>query len=189
MGVEEEPLDRLTVTEGFARDFIARGGSPSTVGATSGRRSGVYYNGADVLITAQKFVRRRELPSNSTSSGWGAEPGVTSTSSTWLIDGMRDVRIVREHERRRGLVLAASAVPAAAVFYTFIVWKHWWLLIAAFAVQAAAAWAVRPRRVWELRATYRGADLLLLRTSDAAVLNKVTRALRRAVEARQFPGE
>jgi hypothetical protein len=50
---------------------------------------------------------------------------------------------------------------------------------------AGASWSVR-RRPLELRAIYRGHLVCLYRTTDRQVYNQLTRALRRALEAREL---
>jgi len=82
----------------------------------------------------------------------------TTPAKGFAIQDLRNVGLVR-----------TGAVAVAVPF----------LLLAGFS-------GVRSRR-WELRATYRGHDVVLYSTSDTRVFNQVARALRRAVEDARPP--
>jgi hypothetical protein len=67
-------------------------------------------------------------------------------------------------------------------------YAYGFLAVAVPVLLAAAFWRTPPRR-WELRATYRGHEVILYASCDTRVFNQVVRALRRAVEdARPIAG-
>jgi hypothetical protein len=128
-----------------------------------------YYRGPDAVVTDRLFVWR------------------TTPTKGFVVRDLHNVGLVRgEVDPLRpytapvvvgALVLVAAAwnmLDAPAAYATGV------LAIAAVAVFATAG-RRRPRR-WELRATYRGYEVMLYASSDVRVFNQVVRALRRAVE-------
>jgi hypothetical protein len=141
----------------------------------------IYYRGADAVVTSRDFL------------------GGTAPARHYAIRDLRNVHITRsDAERLRPtvphlvtglLIIALAAWPlwrasrVSALVLAALVGSAV-LLPAAAAV--AVAWRLRPQR-WELRATYRGADVALYASADERVFNQVSRALRRAIEDARPP--
>lgn len=127
-----------------------------------------YYRGPDAVVTGTVFAGRD-----------AAQP--------YAIRDLRNVHISRAerfepsaaHVAAGLLIISATAVP---VWHASPLSA---LALAAFGMPALALgallWRMRPQ-TWELRATYRGAAVVLFYSSDERVFNQVTRALRRAIE-------
>ena len=137
-----------------------------------------YYHGPDALVTDRLFL-------------WYSTPpkgfAVRELRNVGLVRGDADpLRPYTLHVAAATLVLAAAAwtmldTPAAYVLGL--------LAVAVPAGFTAVTMRSRPRR-WELRANYRGLEVVLYASSDARVFNQVARALRRAVEdSRPAPGD
>jgi hypothetical protein len=134
-----------------------------------------YYRGTDAVVTDALLVWR------------------TTPTKSFVIRDLRNVGLVRadvDHVRPYTThVVAATAVLAAATWtlsHTPAAYFLGFLAVALPAGFSVAAWRSRPRR-WELRANYRGAEVVLYASSDVRVFNQVTRALRRAVEDARPP--
>lgn len=127
-----------------------------------------YYRGPDVVVTSAVFAGR-------------------ATAQTYAIRELRNVHISRAERFEP----TAAHVAAGLLFVTAAAAPLWQasplhaLGLAALGMPALAAgtvmWRLRPQ-TWELRATYRGAEVMLYFSSDERVFNQVTRALRRAIE-------
>lgn len=129
-----------------------------------------YYSGSDAVVTSEKFAWR------------------TAPARVFAIHELKDVGIVRGDID--GLRPTSAHVAGGSVILVAATWPIWdtpqlialsALIIAVPSVVAAACWRMRPR-VWELRATYRGLDVVLYSSADARVFNQVRRALLRAME-------
>jgi uncharacterized protein DUF6232 len=129
-----------------------------------------YYRGPDALVTDRLFV-------------WHTTP-----AKGFLVRELRNVGMVRDeadplrpytaHVAAAALVLVGATwlmldTPAAYVLG--------FLAVAVPGSFTAFSMRSRPRR-WELRANYRGLEVVLYASSDARVFGQVARALRRAVE-------
>jgi len=130
-----------------------------------------YYRGPDAVVTSEIFV------------------GNGAPRTQFAIRELRNVCIARtEAEDFRP---SAVRITGGLVIIAMAAWPLWMaspsLALALIAlgvpatVVAAAFWRLRPQR-WELRATYRGADVELYTSADERVFNQVSRALRRAIE-------
>jgi Family of unknown function (DUF6232) len=129
-----------------------------------------YYRGPDALVTSEKFVWR------------------TAPARVFAIRELRKVGIVRaaDDDGRS----TSAHVAGGSVILVAATWPVWdtpqlvalgALIIAVPGVVAAACWRMRPQ-AWELRATYRGMDVILYASSDVRVFNQVSRGLRRSME-------
>jgi hypothetical protein len=134
-----------------------------------------YYRGPDAVVTDQFFVR------------------LTKPIRSYVVRDLRSVGLVRaEGSRLRSYTLhvaGATLVLVAAAWMTLDSLVGYALGAVAVATPSAFAVArlrMRPQR-WELRATYRGARVLLYASADVRVFNQVARALRRAVEDARPP--
>jgi hypothetical protein len=129
-----------------------------------------YYRGPDAVVTDRLFVWR------------------TTPTRGYVVRDLHNVGLVRREISGVGKSLvpvgggalvvlvtawATLAAPVAAVTS----------LVAAIAllIVSTAGRRMRPRR-WEMRATYRGREVVVYASSDVRVFNQVTRALRRSVE-------
>jgi hypothetical protein len=131
----------------------------------------VYFDGADALVTERLFLWRLNWP------------------RACEITELRDIRRVRRDTASRKANLFLAAVAAAAL----IVAPGWlllhrmpgWLVLLGAAAAAVTLATIQRRSVqqWELRAAYRGHGVILFRSLAMESFDKVTRALRRAVEA------
>jgi hypothetical protein len=178
MGVEEDPLARLNVTDDFARKYVEQGGSPATVGdvdstlAESPRsdRGRIFYRGSSVVVTDRVFR---------TSAGHGA---------SYPISELSEIQLVRHSSfKYGGLWAGAALIPIFAVVYGFITDFS----ISGMALIAAVTTAVevalfllagRAKHFYRILGIYRGSLVLVYETNDARELNQVHRALIRAVE-------
>jgi hypothetical protein len=137
-----------------------------------------YYRGTDAVVTDRLFVWR------------------TTPTTGYVIRDLRNVGLVRaDGDRLRPytthvvVLVAVLAAAAWTVSRTPAAYFLGFLAVALPAVFAVAVVRNRPRR-WELRANYRGHEVILYASSDVTRFNQVTRALRRAVEdARPPSGE
>jgi hypothetical protein len=130
-----------------------------------------YYRGPDALVTDEHFVWR------------------TRTSRIFPVRELRNVGLVRDHvvDRRPDVALVAAAGMGV---FAVMMWTLAGPVVGSalgFVSLIAATVAVTTRqgrtvRVWQVRATYRGMDVVLYSSPDARVFNQVTRALRRALE-------
>jgi hypothetical protein len=129
--------------------------------------SRTYYRGPEVVVTDRLFV-------------WHTTP-----TKGFVVRDLRKVELVRTH-RNPFSAYAAAAVVASALAT--------WLLLGTSAAYVTGVMGLailpfvfttgrrfRPRR-WELRATYRGHQILLFASSDSQAFHQVARGLRRAVE-------
>jgi hypothetical protein len=137
-----------------------------------------YYSGPDALVTDRLFVWR--MPP---AKGFA----VRELRNVGLVRGDADpLRPYTAHVAAAALVLVAATwtmldTPAAYVLG--------FLAVAVPGTFTAFTMRSRPRR-WEMRANYRGLEVVLYASSDVRVFNQVARALRRAVEdARPPAGE
>jgi hypothetical protein len=138
-------------------------------------RTRTYYRGPDAVVTDQLFV-------------W-----LTKPTRGYVVRDLRSVGLVRtEANRLRSYTLhvaSGTLVLAVATWMTLETPAAY--ALGALAVAMPSAFAVarmrtRPQR-WEIRATYRGARVLLYTSTDVRVFNQVARALRRAVEDARPP--
>jgi hypothetical protein len=135
-----------------------------------------YYRGPDALVTEEQFVWR------------------TGTSRIFLVRELHHVGLVREDgvDRRADIALVATA---GMIAFTVTTWMlAGWVagLTLGFVSLIAATLAVTTRRrrsVWQVRATYRGVDVVVYASPDARVFNQVARALRRALEVNRSAHE
>jgi hypothetical protein len=134
-----------------------------------------YYRGPDAVVTDRLFLWR------------------TTPTKGFVIRDLRNVGRVRaDVDQVRPYathVVAGTAVLAAATWTLSQTPAAYFLGFLAIALPTGfwyAAWRSRPRR-WELRANYRGVEVVLYASSDVRVFNQVTRALRRAVEDARPP--
>ena len=128
-----------------------------------------YYRGPDAVVTDRLFVWR------------------TTPTKGYVVRDLRNVQLIHTRDR-----LGPYAAPLAGG--TLVLAAALWTMFGSPAMYALGALAIvgpagvaigirmRPRR-WELRATYRGARVVIYASSDARVFNQVVRALRRSVEA------
>ncbi|HEX8346214.1 MAG TPA: DUF6232 family protein [Actinoplanes sp.] len=129
-----------------------------------------YYRGNDVVVTDVLFIRR------------------TTPMQSFVIRDLHDVGMVRG-----GCGPLAPGLAYATGGALIMVAIGWLLLnepvthvvallgLAMSAVAAGAYWGARSH-AWELRATYRHADVLLYSSSDSRVFNQISRALQRSME-------
>jgi uncharacterized membrane protein len=129
-----------------------------------------YYRGPDAVVTDRLFVWR------------------TTPTRGYVVRDLRNVGLVR----REISGISHSLLPVTGGALVVLV-TAWALLeppvatvtslVAAVAlvIVSTAGRRMRPRR-WELRATYRGREVVVYASSDVRVFNQVTRALRRSVE-------
>ena len=137
-----------------------------------------YYRGPDALVTDRLFV-------------WHTTP-----AKGFAVRDLRNVGLVRgdaDPLRPYTLHVAAAALVLVAATWTMLdtpaAYVLGFLAVAVPGGFTAASMRSRPRR-WELRANYRGLEVVLYASSDVRVFNQVARALRRAVEdARPAPGD
>jgi hypothetical protein len=134
-----------------------------------------YYRGTDAVVTDRLFVWR------------------TGPAQGYHIRDLRNVGLVRaDTDRLRPYtthVVVLTAVLAAAtwtVSMTPAAYFLGFLTVALPTVFVVATIRSRPRR-WELRANYRGHEVILYASTDVTRFNQVTRALRRAVEDTRPP--
>jgi hypothetical protein len=127
-----------------------------------------YYRGPDAVVTSAVFAGR-------------------ATAKPYAIRELRNVHLVRIEQTP----LSVTHVTTGLLTIAAAAWPLWQasppyaLALLALGPPALAAgavlWRLRPH-MWELRATYRGADVVLYRSPDERVFNQVARALRRAIE-------
>jgi hypothetical protein len=134
-----------------------------------------YYRGTDAVVTDRLFVWR------------------TTPTTGYVINDLRNVGLVRaDADRLRPytthVVVLTVILGAAAwtVSQTPAAYFLGFLAVAFPTVFVVAAIRTRPRR-WELRANYRGHEVILYASEDVTRFNQVTRALRRAVEDARPP--
>ena len=132
-----------------------------------------YYRGPDAVVTSTVFAGR-------------------GTAKPYAIRDLRNVHITRtEPTRPTGVHVAAGLLIIAAIAWPL--WKasplYAWALLALGGPTlsvGAAVWRRRPQ-TFQLRAAYRGTDVLLYTSTDERVFNQVARALRRAIEDARPP--
>jgi hypothetical protein len=137
----------------------------------------VYYRGPDALVTDERFVWRTAAP------------------RIFAVRELRRVVLVRENvpDPRSGAALvAAIGMGAAAAAGWVVAGRTVGTGLGALAmitlVVAVTTRQLRTVRMWQIRATYRGAVTVIYQSPDARVFNQVTRALRRSIEdARPTP--
>jgi hypothetical protein len=132
-------------------------------------RTRTYYRGPDAVVTSEVFVWR------------------TAPAKIFAIRALRNVGIVRcEADGGRphtAHAAAGSAALALAVWPVLDTPAVVAVAILAVAVPGvAAATYRRRRRLWEMHALYRGAEVILYASTDVRIFNQVARALRRAIE-------
>jgi transcriptional regulator with XRE-family HTH domain len=130
-----------------------------------------YYRGPDALVTDKLFVWR------------------TTPAKGFAVRELRNVGLVRgdaDPLRPYTAHVAAAALVLVAATWTLLntpaAWVLGFLAVALPGSFAAFTMRSRPRR-WELRANYRGLEVVLYASSDVRVFNQVARALRGAREA------
>jgi hypothetical protein len=129
-----------------------------------------FYRGEDAFITHEVFEAR------------------SSDFRSFLIRELTGVHVVHEtHDAffPRAVVIGVGAIILAiAVVHGSISGPSMWTVLALAAVLSTTITigCARTVRTYELRATYRGRPVCLLRTQDLRVLGQVVRALRRAAE-------
>ena len=133
-------------------------------------RTRTYYRGPDAVVTSELFVWR------------------TSPPKMFAIRDLKKVGIARRVvDRTRPHAPKAAAGSVVLALSVWNVMDSPVLVATVFsavvvpAVAAATYWR-RRTWLWELRATYRGAEVVLYASTDTRVFNQVTRALRRAME-------
>jgi Family of unknown function (DUF6232) len=134
-----------------------------------------YYRGPDAVVTDQIFV-------------W-----LTRPAKSYVVRDLRSVGLLKAavNPLRSYTLHVASATLALAVATWLTIDSPAAYALGALTVAVPSTFAVartrtRPQR-WELRATYRGAQVVLYASSDVRVFNQVARALRRAVEDARPP--
>jgi hypothetical protein len=134
-----------------------------------------YYRGPDALVTDKLFVWR------------------TTPAKGFAVRELRNVGLVRgdaDPLRPYTAHVAAAALVLVAATWTLLntpaAWVLGFLAVALPGSFAAFTMRSRPRR-WELRANYRGLEVVLYASSDVRVFNQVARALRRSVEDARPP--
>ncbi len=127
-----------------------------------------YYRGPDAVVTSEFFV-------------WH-----TSPAKTFVIRELKNVVIARggvNRNRAYGAQIAGSVAMAVAIWPIL---DSPALIVAAVvgvtAIPGVAVAAFLRRPLWELRASYRNAAVVLYESRDERVFNQVSRALRRAME-------
>ena len=128
-----------------------------------------YYRGPDALVTEEHVVWR------------------TGTSRILPVRELHNVGLVRDDtvDRRANIALVATA---GMIGFTVTAWMLAGRVVGlalgfVSLVAATVAVTTRQRRVvWQVRATYRGVDVVVYSSPDARVFNQVARALRRALE-------
>jgi hypothetical protein len=127
-----------------------------------------YYRGPDAVVTSEVFVWR------------------TAPAKVFAIRALRNVGIVRCEAAggrpHTAHAAAGSAALALAVWPVLDTPALVAVVILAVAVPGVAATYRRRRRLWEIHAHYRGAEVILYASTDARTFNQVARALRRAIE-------
>jgi hypothetical protein len=128
-----------------------------------------YYRGPDAVVTDRLFLWR------------------TTPTKGFVVRDLHNVGLVRSEVDRLRPYTASVAGGALvliaatwALMDTPAAYATGFLAVTVLALLATAG-SRRPRR-WELRATYRGYEVMLYASSDVRVFNQVARALRRAVE-------
>lgn len=131
-----------------------------------------FYQSPAVLVTTDVFQR-----------GW-PDP------ERFQVRDLRSVKVMVGRPQRVTLNAVAGVgvvVVASATGWPLIEGRQGWIVVAAALAVAPSAMCGaclrRRQQVWELRAHYRGARVLLLRTSDERTFGQVKRALVRALEA------
>jgi hypothetical protein len=140
----------------------------------------LYYFGPCARITHDVFEMR------------GANHGLFPIRDLALIHIIRAPRGQATRSRlalagSAALILAATAVAAAASgLIASPVWAAVGILLCATSCAVVAGYWRNGEKPFELRATYRGRLVCLLKTSDKRMLGQVRRGLLRAVESIEF---
>jgi hypothetical protein len=131
-----------------------------------------FYRSPGVLVTTDVFQR-----------GW-PDP------EQFRIRDLRRVRAMTARPRHatvNAVTGAGVVLVAGATGVPLVEGKQIWLAVAALLAAGptvmCGACMRRRQQVWELRAVYHGAPVLLLRTPDERMFGQVKRALVRALEA------
>jgi hypothetical protein len=110
----------------------------------------------------------------------------------YVIRELRDVSVLRTGGETLPIVMTAVAVVlwvGLAVIAPLLQTPGQWLaalvVVIAPSIVGGACWRFR-RPEYELRATYRGNSIKLLRTTDTQTFGQVKRALVRAMEADRY---
>jgi uncharacterized membrane protein len=129
-----------------------------------------YYRGPDAVVTDRLFV-------------WH-----TTQTKGFVVRDLRNVGLVRGNitgNRPSALPVAGGAlvvlVTAWATLEPQVAVVTSLVAAVALLIVATAGHRMRPRR-WEMRASYRGREVIVYASSDVRVFNQVARALRRSVE-------
>ncbi|MEV6345675.1 DUF6232 family protein [Actinoplanes sp. NPDC051851] len=143
----------------------------SSAGAGGAVRT--YYRGPDALVTGEQFIR------------------VERPAVSFTIRELRDVRVVLapeevstyQHRVAALVIVPCVLVVAGAVWIGRVqVWAIAGVLVMLLGYTMLRI--LRPRRRWEMRATYYGLEVLIYHSRDTQVFNQVKRGLRRALEDR-----
>lgn len=129
-----------------------------------------YYRGPDAVVTDRLFVWR------------------TTPTRGYVVRDLHNVGLVRREIGGIGQSLGPVAGGALVVLVTAwatleppVATVTSLVAVVALIIVGTAGRRLRPRR-WEMRATYRGREVVVYASSDVRVFNQVTRALRRSVE-------
>jgi hypothetical protein len=111
----------------------------------------------------------------------------TGISRIFSVRELHDVGLVRDDavDRRAEIALVATAGMIGLSLTTWMLAGRVVGLALGFVSLIAVTVAVTTRQrrtVWQVRATYRGVDVVVYSSPDARVFNQVARALRRALE-------
>lgn len=129
-----------------------------------------YYRGNDALVTDVHFI-------------WGTTP-----PQTFMIRELQDVGLVRGGSgplRPKAAYTTGGLLVgvAAAWFVLGGSFGHVGAVLGlAFSAFVVGAYGLSSPRDWELRATYRHAEVLLYASPDSRIFHQVSRALRRSME-------
>ncbi|MFI7602753.1 DUF6232 family protein [Actinoplanes sp. NPDC049681] len=130
-----------------------------------------YYRGPDARVTDQHFIRR--------------------TPSVEAVFAVRDLRnVVRVQgapapDGMGGLLAAGAGMVALTAASWSLIGPAAGYAVAGVAVIVAVVMVAARRRSdrwWHVRATYRGAEIILYSSADQQMFNQVARALMRAIE-------
>ena len=126
-----------------------------------------YYRGPGGLVTDTHFVR--------------------TDGRLFPLDDLREVGRARRRDARFAptVVVALTAVAAAAILALTVARPWAWAVVAATALGASAV-VSRSRLTYTLQAVYQGVETELCSTTDADAFAKVCRALNRALQDSQF---
>lgn len=133
-----------------------------------------YYSGPDAVVTDVLFT-------------WHP---ATAKSKAFLIRDLRHVGMARagsDGQKYIPALFAGAMLLAGASLALLDAPTSYGVSVLAVVIPGiTAAWRTRSRH-WELRATYRGAEVILYAATDARIFNQVSRALRRSMENARPP--